>query len=114
MKPVKGFPKLTGLRINYKRWVWEIRLPSEQPNGGNAIWLIAERRNVNSIRVAIDWDTETVTTTIHRRGAGNKPLAGTTPLTWGLRPVMMESPEHFRSFIEEVVVPIYDGVFITK
>ena len=115
MKPVKGFEKLYGLRITHTKWVWEIRLPSDQPNGGNTLWLMGanpKQRELNSIRVTIDWDTETIISTISHRGAGNVPVPDTTQQTWGLTPEKVESPERFRSFIEQVVVPAYDGVLI--
>ena len=116
MKPVKGFPKLHGLTVHYSKsnWGmaigWEIRVRVQHLDTQSSLWLIAEGRNVNAIRVVVDWEAETVTATIHQRGAGDIPLPGTTPCIWGLRPVMMESPEHFRSFIEAVIVPAYDGV----
>ena len=116
MKPVKGFQKLHSLTVHYSKsnWEnpigWEIKVRVEDLDTQSSLWLIPKKYNVNAIRVVVDWEAETVTASIHRRGAGNTPLAGTTPLTWGLRPVMMESPEHFRSFIEAVIVPAYDGV----
>ena len=99
MKPVKGFEKITGLRITHTKWVWEIRLPSDQPNGGNALWLMGanpKQRELNSIRVTIDWDTETVSSTIHRRGAGT---AGTTSITTTIGPKECASPARFAEAI---------------
>ena len=116
MKPVIGFQKLLGLTVHYSKsnWEnpigWEIRVRVQHLDTQSSLWLIAEERNVNAIRVVVDWEAETVTASIHQRGDGVTPVAGTRPLTWGLRPVMMESPEHFRSFIEAVIVPAYDGV----
>ena len=116
MKPVKGFQKLHSLTVHYSKsnWEnpigWEIKVRVEDLDTQSSLWLIPKKYNVNAIRVVVDWEAETVTASIHQRGAGDIPLPGTTPCIWGLRPVMMESPEHFRSFIEAVIVPAYDGV----
>ena len=116
MKPVIGFQKLNAKTVHYSKSNgenpigWEIRVRVEDLDTQSSLWLIAEKHNVNAIRVVVNWDTETITASIHQTGAGVTPIAGTTPLTWGLRPVIMESPEHFRSFIEAVIVPAYSRV----
>ena len=113
MKPVKGFQKLHSLTVHHTKLrliKWEIRVRVEDLDTQSSLWLISERHNVNSICVVVDWEAETVTATIHRRGEGDTPLTGTVPCKWGLRPAMVESPERFRSFIEAVIVPAYDGV----